>query len=53
MVENYPLRKEEKAEMQKVCGNLKMDTNWFRFFNAVEREEKTLFDARCVSMDIA
>ena len=53
VVESYPLGKEEKVEIKKIWGNLKMDTNWLRFFNAVEREEKTPFDARFIPMDIA
>lgn len=46
------LSPEEKAEVRRVWGNIKVDEKWFVLYNSIKREGNDSFDARYIPLDI-
>lgn len=50
---NYKLSTQNKKEIQKLWKGVKVDYDWFRFFNSIKRENDSAFDARYIPMDFS
>ena len=50
---DYHLTKQNKKEIKKLWNGVKVNEDWFRFFNSIKRETDGTFDARYIPMDFS
>lgn len=50
---DYSLTKSNLRDIEKIWYGFNVDTDWFKFFNAISRERDRVFDARYVPMDFS
>ena len=48
----YHLSPADEAEIERVWKGFKVDKDWFRFYNSIDRGREEAFDARYVPLDI-
>lgn len=49
----YQLTSQQKKEIKKLWKGVRVDYDWFRFFNSIQREKEIGFDARFIPMDFS
>ena len=50
---DYRLTKQNRKEIKKIWDGVKVNEDWFRFFNSIKRETDDAFDARYIPMDFS
>ena len=50
---DYRLTKQNRKEIKKIWDGVKVNEDWFRFFNSIKRETNDAFDARYIPMDFS
>lgn len=50
---DYRLTKQNRKEIKKLWNGVKVNEDWFRFFNSIKRETDDAFDARYIPMDFS
>lgn len=50
---NYKLTSQNKKEIKELWKGIRVDYDWFRFFNSIKRENEPNFDARYIPMDFS
>lgn len=50
---NYKLTSQNKKEIRELWKGIRVNYDWFRFFNSIKRENDGAFDARFIPMDFS
>lgn len=50
---DYRLTKQNRKEIKKLWNGVRVNEDWFRFFNSIKRETDDAFDARYIPMDFS
>ncbi len=50
---DYRLTKQNRKEIKKLWNGVRVNEDWFRFFNSIKRETDGTFDARYIPMDFS
>ena len=50
---NYRLTKKNRKDIKSLWKGVRINTDWFRFFNSIKRETDNAFDARYIPMDFS